>query len=470
MANSLIKGLALTLGGGLALGVGFKMGQGVAPVGDLPESPNLEPILDRLEKMETTVANVEQVLNAPSPMVLTPVLELQNQVKSQRSELESLRAQILQVDRSHASRMEDLSQTVSGLEQRIPGLIDESIKPRFDEMHERVQREMQETASQTLELFADRIQSRVVEKITSIESDLGRQSEAINALRDSSLKTDESMQKLLAGVESLADKISGKFEAPVESGRSAPPPRPAPVIPSQQTPRMAEPYPAPLEIHHEPYAAPQPAILRAPVFPPPPAPSKPANFAPPVSAPPQPSQALKPDFPARIQLGEPDDVRPFREGFNAAPAESRPSSTPYFEELHGRPRSHGLRIAAMAGGGLALTAIVVGGIEFSGALKKPQSAQAASNTKVATAPAVAGSTESLDTGKMAAENDLLDQARGFFDQHEYDKAEDLYRSILKKDPANQEVKRLLARSLFRQDKIDETAKVLNSIGEDKAPE
>ena len=80
---------------------------------------------------------------------------------------------------------------------------------------------MQETASQTLEIFADRIQSRVVEKITSIEGDLGRQSEAINDLRDYSLKTDQNLQRLLAGVENLADKINRKFDAPAEPPRTS---------------------------------------------------------------------------------------------------------------------------------------------------------------------------------------------------------------------------------------------------------
>ena len=153
----------MTLGGGLALGVGFKLGQGNAPVLDQPEPPNLDPILDRLEKVETTVASVEQVLNSPSPMVYTPAAQLEDQVKNQGGELAALRAQILQIDRSHATQMDELSQTVSGLEHRIPDLIDESIRPRFEALHERVQREMQETASQTLELFADRIQSRVTD-------------------------------------------------------------------------------------------------------------------------------------------------------------------------------------------------------------------------------------------------------------------------------------------------------------------
>jgi hypothetical protein len=48
----------------------------------------------------------------------------------------------------------------------------------------------------------------VVEKITSIEGDLTRQSEVISDLRDYSLKTEQNLQKILAGVENLADLIA----------------------------------------------------------------------------------------------------------------------------------------------------------------------------------------------------------------------------------------------------------------------
>ena len=66
------------------------------------------------------------------------------------------------------------------------------------------------------------------------------------------------------------------------------------------------------------------------------------------------------------------------------------------------------------------------------------------------------------------QSELLDQARSFNQKKDYAKAEDIYRTILKSDPSNTEVKRLLASALFRQEKIDESVKVLNSISEDKS--
>src|SRR5581483_2613679 len=170
-----------------------------------------------------------------------------------------------------------------------------------------------------------------------------------------------------------------------------------------------------------------------------------------------------PEAPAKVELGEAADIRPPRE---TTPPKS--FSGPEFEDLLAEsPRSSGLRKAALAGGGLALTAMVFGGIELAGFLTKPKSAHAANNAvpKV-TAPAPHPA-DALDTKKLTDQSDLLDQARSFTQKREYAKAEDIYRSILKNDPSNTEVKRLLASALFRQEKIDESVKVLNSISEEK---
>jgi TolA-binding protein len=463
MANSVIKGLALTLGTGIAVGLGVKIGQSTMPPPPQPESVDLTPVLDRIEGVENRIVSVEsshaslaQKLTETGPMVIPSLQELEDKVRAHDSEVEALRAAIQRAGEKHDARIDDLGYVVSSLQTRIPELIDQSIHPKFEELHERVQREMQETASQTLEMFADRIQSRVVEKITSIEGDLGRQSEAINDLRDYSLKTDQNLQRLLAGVENLADKINRNFEAPVESQRPSPAAGVAlatPVAPPQPKPEMRTvvvPAPAPPSA---PAPAPAPAPLPAPAPAPAPAP-KPASLT-------SPSTPVKaPDFPSKIELGEAMDVRPTRE-----PVPPKSFSGPEFEDLLGQaPRSNGLRKAAFAGGGLALTAIVVGGIELSGVLHKPASAHSVTKVAATVAP---GATDSLDTKKLTDQSELLDQARAATQKRDYAKAEDIYRQILKGDPSNTEVKRLLASALFRQEKIDESVKVLNSISEDK---
>ena len=484
MANSLIKGLALTLGGGLAVGLGIKIGQSATPPPPPQEAVDFGPVLDRIEGVENRIVSVESAhaalaaMTEAGPMVIPTVQELEARVQAHGTEVEALRAAIQRATEKHDARIDDLGYAVSTLESKIPTLIDQGMKPRFEELHDRVQREMQETASQTLEIFADRIQARVVEKITSIEGDLTRQSEAINDLRDYSLKTDQNLQRLLAGVENLADKINRKFEAPVEAPRPAPPQRPVPVPSPQSSPQtggaqMAPPVshptasqptlPEPPASHPKPTSEAKLAVETPPAEPageaPAPLAPKPVDLTPPVA---QPSSAPKFEFPSRIELGEADDVRPLREPFSAVP---KSFSGPEFEDLIAeKPRtSNGLRNAALAGGGLLVVAGLFTGAELSGVFSKPTSAH--TTNKVA-GPATAGA-DALDTRKLVEQSELLDQATVFKQKKEYDKAEEIYRTILKSDPSNTEVKRQLASILLKEDKIDESTKVIESINADK---
>ena len=190
----------------------------------------------------------------------------------------------------------------------------------------------------------------------------------------------------------------------------------------------------------------------------------------PVQTAPAPAPAKIAEAPSKISLGEALEARPPREAFPIPASKPAFPSGPEFEDLLAeKPKTNGYRNAAMAGGGLALTALVVGGIELSGLLHKPASAHSNTPTvsKVKTSPSTAAATDSLDTTKLSDQSELLDRARAFSQKREYSKAEDIYRSILKSDPANTEVKRLLASALFRQEKIEESVKVLNSISEDK---
>jgi hypothetical protein len=124
-----------------------------------------------------------------------------------------------------------------------------------------------------------------------------------------------------------------------------------------------------------------------------------------------------------------------------------------------------LRKTAFACGGLALVAMVVGGIEFAGVLHRTTSAHANSNNVGGSE--TAKSANALDTKRLTHQMELLDRARALTNKREYGQAEEIYESILNTDPLNTEVKLLLASALFRHEKIDECVKVLNSISEEK---
>src|SRR4029077_8971845 len=154
--------------GGLAVGLGIRIGQSTAPQPAPQEAVDFGPVLDRIEGVETRIVGVETAhaaaqqaiakLSEAGPMVIPSVHELEERVQAHSSEVEALRAAIQTASEKNNARIDDLGYAVNNLETRIPELIDQGMKPKFEELHERVQREMAETASNTLEVFADRIQ------------------------------------------------------------------------------------------------------------------------------------------------------------------------------------------------------------------------------------------------------------------------------------------------------------------------
>src|SRR5437764_10204845 len=132
MANSIMKGLALTFGGGIALGVGIKIGQKAAasqtPDSEISDESVLEPVLDRLESVEGRIVQMESAFTHPpaaSVEVAMPEVEiLHHQIVTHDRELESIRKDLRTMDeRSHHS-LEEIGKTVGGLESKLPSLIE----------------------------------------------------------------------------------------------------------------------------------------------------------------------------------------------------------------------------------------------------------------------------------------------------------------------------------------------------------
>ena len=111
--------------------------------------------------------------------------------------------------------------------------------------------------------------------------------------------------------------------------------------------------------------------------------------------------------------------------------------------------------------------MVVFGVELSGLVEKPSLMSKAANAHEQEGGRTASTRDHFATNQPVDQSGLLEQARNFSQKREYSKADDIYSVILQSDPANAEVKRLHASALFRQEKIEESVKVLNSISEAK---
>jgi uncharacterized coiled-coil protein SlyX len=83
-----------------------------------------------------------------------------------------------------------------------------------------------------LDAFAESVQTRVIQRISRLEEDVAGQSAAMSELRECSLRTEQSVQKLLGGLDKLVVRRPPAPEEAVIDASSADPASPEPEPPS----------------------------------------------------------------------------------------------------------------------------------------------------------------------------------------------------------------------------------------------
>jgi hypothetical protein len=190
--KGVLKALAISFGGGLALGAGIKIGQASVKAPSRPES-EVDPLLRRLDAVEGRIVRVESSVRAQSsPGSVSPSTAAAN---FSAEDLQLLSANIRNVDHK-----------IDELESRLPGLIRGGVTERVDEVYVTLRREIEEVHNRAIQALVDTLQNQVMQRMSVIEGSLTEQSRAIGDLRQSSMRTDQSLQKMLAGIEQLRDQ------------------------------------------------------------------------------------------------------------------------------------------------------------------------------------------------------------------------------------------------------------------------
>src|SRR5215472_16913921 len=126
MANRLLRNIAVTIGAGLAVGLGRKAVRRLhAP------AVNLSPIFTRLDEIEHRVTCVEHA----SPRVIAPTPEeieaLGTLVSSQHEDIEDLRRQICATERRNAEQVEVFGKKLAVVEQQLSLRIEAQVGGRM---------------------------------------------------------------------------------------------------------------------------------------------------------------------------------------------------------------------------------------------------------------------------------------------------------------------------------------------------
>src|SRR5580700_7515621 len=216
MMKAVLKTLAISFGGGLAIGAGIRLTQGAAKPRREPDL-DLDPLLSRLKTVESRISEIEldssarvetPVSSAPLPTEVLgqTLVAFEARLASQLNDVEQVRGDIRRMD-----------ERLADLDSQLPVLVQSTVDVRFQAVERKLQQEFEQAQTRSMTAFVDTLQSKVVDRISTLENNLAEQSQAIGKLRDASQRSDENLQKMLVGIERLVDQTK------------APPPAPAPV-------------------------------------------------------------------------------------------------------------------------------------------------------------------------------------------------------------------------------------------------
>lgn len=420
----------------------------------------IRPILDRLDEIDNRVEQMESGA-APVP-------------SNVRGWLSRQLAETLETSGREGGHI----RPGYDLETVLPKMIEEAVSARFQQMAGKLQHEIEETHLRTLESFVKNVQVKLVQRVSALETDMSRQASAMMQLREYSQRTEENLSRLIAGVDKLAQDLPKRLANMQQAPKplSAATPVPATPVAAPRAAAWAEPAAttgdiratAPAETPASPRARTSFGLatfspLAAP--PAPAAPTAPADASAAASSPAAPAADAAATNPASATApgaGPGSAVRPvtpIRPPEFVPPTKPKPPQRTWKQSAPKIFWASVASILVLTGGGLGLKKVL-----------SPQDA-----TESAAVMAGNPSPEPKAPAKLSPpppNADLktkLSVAQEYMDRKEYSTAEDIYREALKNEPRNAEVLKLLASVLYREDKIEESAAVLDKLPKEGAP-
>jgi len=201
----LIHILAASVGGGLVLGASIRLGEAIGTSARKRErSPALAHRLNRLE---------QKIAKSPAPSqdwqaVFAGVTA---RMDRQQSEMQALRQQVSGAMLPKATA----DNPAKDLRQQVSEEVDRRLAALEEKLHLSMERANRETAG----AMVSSIERRLAPQIERLEQEIGDQAAAVAALRDCSLQSERSIQRLLTVMErTLAPKARTEDGTSQDSG------------------------------------------------------------------------------------------------------------------------------------------------------------------------------------------------------------------------------------------------------------
>lgn len=159
------------------------------------DESGLAPVLDLLSQMENQVGGMTQVRPA-------------NSFGADGVELRTLREDLLSADQRGYEQLARFTQSIGDLKAAIPHLIEESVGVRFVELEDAFQRNIKEIHARSMDAFTQSMQSKIGQRVASLENSLTAHAEARGQLREQYLEMDRNVQRLMSGLDRLTAELA----------------------------------------------------------------------------------------------------------------------------------------------------------------------------------------------------------------------------------------------------------------------
>jgi phage shock protein A len=220
----LFKILTASIGGGVVLGAAIRLAEKMASNrAELPHGAE-QHLLGRMDSLELRLARMDAG-STPAGRSSSPAADpsapymiaedkvaveaaatmdnaftsLHSRLNAQQADVDAIRAQLASANLGIAQ----LNRKDEKLREELRGWVDKHIEQRMTIAEEKLQRSIETAQKNTLDALVEGVQTRVVLRISKLEEEVAGQSAAMADLRECSLSTERSMQKLLEGIDRL---------------------------------------------------------------------------------------------------------------------------------------------------------------------------------------------------------------------------------------------------------------------------
>lgn len=253
MPNGILKGLAVAAGTGLAMGLTSGrvrvrpvarrptpetgVGTPATPAASEPDDEflNIEPLLDRLERLEARVESIEWRPRVVEPAAGNPVLfsetsdyaallaDLDRRVEENTRDLALLRTSITEAEQRLKESAESVERTVAQTREEMPAFVERHVSARISDLEKRLNQEIEKAQQRTIATFEKAIDEKIASRIGSMEKALAEQAGSIAALGARTAETDNNLQRLVTAIERLCERAQLIPAAPEQSAAPSEP-------------------------------------------------------------------------------------------------------------------------------------------------------------------------------------------------------------------------------------------------------